>query len=70
MWQQLRVIEKVTYLVAITPAEVPGADVLVGVLGALLQGRKMRPVLPMLVPELVGVGASEDEGGNASTTNN
>lgn len=40
-------------------------DVLVGVLDALLQGRHVRPVLPMLVPEHIGVGTSPDQGGDA-----
>jgi hypothetical protein len=52
-----------TYLVTVAPREVAGADVLEGVLDALLEGGHVRPVLPMLVPEVVGVGAGEDEAG-------
>lgn len=52
-----------TYLVTIAPGEVAGANVLVGVLGALLKRGHVRPVLPMLVPEGVGVEAGQEEGG-------
>ena len=48
-------------LATITPRVVLGADVLVGVLGALLQRRHVRPVVPMFVPEDIGVGTGEDE---------
>ena len=51
-----------TYLVTVAPREVAGADVLVGVLDTLLEGGHVRPVLPMLVPEVVGVEAGEEEG--------
>lgn len=50
-------------LVAVAPRIVLGADVLVRVLGALLQGRHVRPVVPVLVPLDPGVDAGEDEGG-------
>ena len=49
------------------PGEVLRPDVLVGVLGAFLQRGEVGPVLPMLRPELVGIGAGEGEGGNADT---
>jgi hypothetical protein len=52
-----------TYLVTVAPREVAGADVLEGVLDALLERGHVRPMLPMLVPEVVGVGAGEDEAG-------
>ncbi len=52
-----------THLVTVTEREVAGADVLVGVLDALLKRGHVRPVLPMLVPEVVGVQAGEDESG-------
>ncbi len=52
-----------TYLVTVAPREVAVADVLVGILDTLLEGRHVRPVLPMLVPEVVGVEAGEEEGG-------
>ena len=56
-----------TYLVTVAPGEVAGADVLVGVLDALLERGHVRPVLPMLVPEVVGVQAGEEEGGRDGT---
>lgn len=40
-------------------------DVLVWVLDALLQRRHVRPVLPVLVPENICVGAGPDQGGDA-----
>lgn len=49
-------------LVTIAPGVVAGADVLVGVLGALLKGREVGPVLPMLVVEGVSVVAGEGKG--------
>lgn len=49
-------------LVTIAPGVVAGADVLVGVLGALLKGREVGPVLPMLVVEGVGVVCGEGKG--------
>ncbi len=57
------VSQRKTYLVTVAPREVAVADVLVGVLDALLEGGQVRPVLPMLVPEVVGVEAGEDKGG-------
>lgn len=56
-----RNVAGVTYLVTVTPGEVAGADVLVGVLGTLLKRGHVRPVLPMLVPEVVGVHSRENE---------
>ena len=50
------------YLVTIAPGEVASADVLVGVLGALLKSGHVRPVLPVLVPEPVGVDAAKKKG--------
>jgi len=55
--------KRVTYLVSITPGEVLSPDVLVRVLDALLERGHVRPMLPMLVPEVVGVEAGEDDGG-------
>lgn len=52
-------------LVAISPLEVLGSDVLVRVLGALLQGRHVLPVLPVIVPQNPCVDAS----GNQSDRN-
>jgi hypothetical protein len=60
-------MQRGTYLVTVTPGEVPGADVLVGILDALLQRGEVRPVLPVLVPEVVGVQAGEEEGGRNGT---
>ena len=53
-------------LATITPGEVLGADVLVGVLGTLLQRRHVGPVLPMLVPENPGVVAGKDKEGDSA----
>lgn len=57
-------IEQQTHLVTISPLVVLGANVLVGVLGSLLQRRQVVPVVPMLVPQVVGVGTGEAKGGN------
>lgn len=56
-----------TYLVTVTPGEVLGADILVGVFGTLLKRGHVVPVLPVLVPQVVGVDATTDEAGNNST---
>lgn len=58
--------ENVTYLVTIAPRVVLGADVLVGVLHTLLKRGHVSPVLPMLLPEVVGIGATKDEARNHS----
>lgn len=50
-----------THLVSVAPEEVLGADVLVRILSSLLQRRQVRPVLPMLVPQDIGVQASNDQ---------
>lgn len=47
-------------LVAVTPREVLGADVLVRVLDTLLQRRHVAPVIPMLVPQNVRVDTCAD----------
>jgi hypothetical protein len=51
-------------LIPITPGIILGPDVLIGILDALLQGRHVLPVLPMLVPEIPGVDAGEDDAGD------
>lgn len=51
-------------LIAISPREILRPDVLVWVLDAFLQGREMLPVLPVLVPEIPGVDAAEDDAGD------
>ena len=51
------------YLVTVTPLVVLGANVLVGVLSAILQSGHVAPVLPMLVPQVVGVGSGGNEAG-------
>jgi hypothetical protein len=56
-----------TYLVTITPLEVLGADVLVGILGALRQRRKVVPVLPVLRPQPVSVGSRDSKGRDNGT---
>lgn len=51
--------DALTHLVAVTPLVVLGPDVLVRVLGALLQRRHVAPVLPVLAPEVVSVSTGE-----------
>ena len=53
-------------LVTIAPGVVLGTDVLVGVLGTLLQRGHVAPVLPVLGPQVVGVQATTNEAGNDS----
>lgn len=56
-----------THLVTVTPGEVLHTDVLVGVLGTLLERGHVLPVLPVLVPEVVGVDAAADQARNDGT---
>ena len=56
-------------LVSVSPEEVLGAEVLVRVLSALLKWLHVGPVLPVLVPENVGVGGSNDQSWNNSAKN-
>jgi hypothetical protein len=51
-------------LVAVAPEEVLCADVLIGIFNTLFQRRHVFPVLPMLIPQVVGVDAAEDQGGD------
>lgn len=53
---------EVTYLVTVAPRVVPGANVLERVFDALLERGHVGPVLPVIVPEVVGVEAGEEEG--------
>lgn len=53
---------KATDLVTIAPRIVAGADVLIGVLNTLLERRQVRPVLPVLVPEVVCIKAGKEKG--------
>lgn len=53
-----------TYLVSVSPKEVLGADVLEGVLDALLERGHVRDVLPVLGPQTPGVDAGDAEGGD------
>lgn len=55
-----------THLVTISPGVVLAADVLVGVLGTLLERGHVLPVLPVLVPQVVGVQATANEAGDDS----
>ena len=55
------------YLVTVAPLIILGPYVLVGVLDTLLERREMRPMVPMLVPQVVGVGGSNHKGGNRDT---
>lgn len=54
-------VGRTTHLITITPLEVLGADVLVGVLSALWQRGKMAPVLPVFVPQPVRIGSSDNK---------
>lgn len=54
------------YLVTVSPGEVLGADVLVGVLGALLEWGHVAPVLPVLLPQVVGIETAGNHDGNDS----
>lgn len=54
-------------LVAIAPGEVLGADVLVGILDTLLKRGQVAPVGPVLIPEVVGVEASEEDASRDAT---
>lgn len=51
-------------LVTVAPGEVLGADVLVGVLGALLQRGQVRLVLDVLLVAVVRVGQSSNDNGD------
>jgi hypothetical protein len=51
-------------LIPITPEEVLGPNILIRVLDSLLQRRQMLPMLPMLVPEVLGVDGAEDQAGD------
>lgn len=59
-----------THLVTISPGEVLAADVLVGVLSTLLQRGHVVPVLPVLVPQVVGVQTTANEAGDDSAKGN
>lgn len=52
------------HLVTVTPEEVLGADVLVGVLGQLGSRGLVGLVLPVLEPQAVGVDTAEDDRGD------
>lgn len=56
-----------TNLVTLAPLVVLGANVLVSVLGALLQRSHMVPMLPMSLPEDVGVDTSDDQARSNTT---
>jgi len=49
------------HLVTISPKEVPGPDVLVGVFDSLFQRRHVAPVLPMLVPQILRIDRAQDQ---------
>jgi hypothetical protein len=57
-------------LISIAKEEVFGTDILVWVFGSLLQRRHMRPMLPMLRPEVVGVETRKCDTGNNDTIRN
>ena len=54
----------VAHLVSITPEVVLGADVLVWVLGSLLQRLHVLPMRPMLVPQVVRIDAGDYQSWN------
>lgn len=56
-----------THLVTVTEGVVLHADVLVGVLGTLLERGHVLPVLPVLLPEVVGVDATANQAGDDGT---
>lgn len=58
-----------TDLVPISPEEVLRSEVLVWVFNALFQRRQMLPMFPMLVPQIPGVDASENEARDNDTAN-
>lgn len=63
-----RILDKETrvqsHLITVSPRVVLHTDVLIGILGALLKRGHVLPVLPMLVPEVVGVDAAADQAGD------
>ena len=59
---------RIAYLVTVAPEVVLGPDVLEGVLDSLLQGSAVRPVLPVLGPEAVGVDTRQNDGGDHDAT--
>lgn len=57
-----------THLITITPEVVLGSDVLVWVLRSLLQGRLMSPMLPMLIPQDIGIDGGNNQAGPSDAT--
>lgn len=53
-------------LVPIAEGEVLNTDVLIGVLGTLLERGHMLPVLPVLVPKVVSIDTAENQAGDDS----
>ena len=49
------------HLISISPEEVLCPKVLVWILDSLLQWRKMAPVLPMLIPQILCIDAPKDQ---------
>lgn len=58
----------ISHLVTISPGEVLDTDVLVGVFHALLKRRKMLPVFPVLIPEIVCIETTANQAGNDSAS--
>ena len=56
-----------SHLVTVSPRVVLHTDVLVRVLGALLHRGHVLPVLPVLLPEVVGVDSGKDQAWGNST---
>lgn len=59
--------KKKTDLVSISPKVVLGPNVLVRIFDAILEGRLVLPVLPMLIPEVIGVDRCNNQGGRNDT---
>ena len=48
-------------LVTISPAEVLATDVLIGIFWLLLNGNIVSDMLPMLIPEIIGIDGGDDQ---------
>jgi hypothetical protein len=55
------------HLISVTPEIVLCSDVLVRVFGSLLQRLHVRPVSPMLVPQIISVDTGNDQARNRNT---
>lgn len=60
-------MQGIAHLVTISPGEVLHTDVLVRVLGALLERGLVLPVLPVLLPKVPGVDTGQNQAGGNGT---